>query len=101
MHAPPQLMSGEAQDAEHVPEEQTVPAPQVLPSLFPTPTLVQLPVAPQYVGSVLGLMQMLPHLTWLLGQETTQLPPTQTWPPPQVAPALLPGVPSQRPAAPQ
>jgi hypothetical protein len=35
-------------------------------------------------------MQMLPHLTWLLGQETMQLPATHTWPPLQVPPALLP-----------
>src|SRR5436190_1787969 len=46
-------------------------------------------------------MQREPHLTWLLGQETTQLPATQRSRVVQLAPTPLPGVPSQRPAAPQ
>jgi hypothetical protein len=96
-------MSGDAQEAPHVPAEQIVPAPQVLPAVPGAGlTVSQSPEAPQYVGSVVGLMQMLPHFTWLLGHETMQLPPTQTWPPPQVAPELLPGVPlTQVPVAPQ
>jgi hypothetical protein len=72
-------MSGDAQEAPQVPEEQTLPAAQVLPAVPGAGLMVsQSPEAPQYVGSVLGSMQMLLHFTWLLGHETMQLPPTQT-----------------------
>jgi hypothetical protein len=103
MQVPLQLMSGEAQDAPHVPEEQTVPAPQVLPGIPGAGLMAsQSPDAPQYVGSVSGSMQRPPHFTWLLGQETMQLPPIQTCPPLQTAPELLPAVPvTQVPVAPQ
>jgi len=67
---------------------------QVAPASAP----MQVPVAPQYTGSVLGSTQRPPQSTWPAGQLVAQAPPAQTWPDMQVAPA---SEPVQVPVAPQ
>jgi hypothetical protein len=67
-----------------VPEEQTAPAPTVLaqlaPLLLPTPTLVQLPDAPQKLASLAGFTQLPPQLTCPDGHDTAHALLTQTCP---------------------
>ena len=91
MQAPLQFTSVPGHETEHVPELQTWPLAQVVPALPPvTPHPV---VAPQWVGSVLGVTQAPLQFTSVPGQETEHVPELQTWPLTHVLPALPPVTP--------
>jgi hypothetical protein len=78
MQLPPQRTSPFKQVVEHTPRLHAVPDAHCLPRLLPAPIAVQLPLAPQYALSVLGLMQLLPQRTSPLRHVVEHAPLTQT-----------------------
>jgi hypothetical protein len=58
---PPQFCSPDWQVKAQTPELQIKPAEQAEPELFPTPTLVQSPAAPQWVRLAPGSVQIPPQ----------------------------------------
>jgi hypothetical protein len=65
-------------EVRQLPAEQMRPAAQVAPELLPTPTLVQLPAAPQCWRLVRGSAQVPAQSTRSLWHETWQEPLLQT-----------------------
>jgi hypothetical protein len=98
MQIPPQLISVPGHDTWHEPLAQTVPAPQMAPTV--PPPLPQSPEAPQLERLVDGSTQVPPQLIWLPGHDTWQEPLLHTFPFVQAAPALPPPLPHS-PVAPQ
>jgi hypothetical protein len=60
MHVPPQLICVPGHDTWHVPLLQTLPLVQAVPAV--PPAALQVPLAPQLEGLVLGSMQTPPQL---------------------------------------
>ena len=81
VQVPPQLVCpvGQAQ----LPPWQVWPPVQATPGLLPD-VAVQLPRAPQWVGSVRPFTQLLPHVASLLGHASTHTEALHTWPVEQV-----------------
>jgi hypothetical protein len=92
---PPQSTSPFKHVVEHAPPLQAVPDAHFVPVPLPAPVAVQLPLAPQYALSVLGLMQLLPQSTSPLRHVVEHAPLRQTCPGPHAVP------PAQLAAAPQ
>jgi hypothetical protein len=94
MQFPPQSTSPAKHVVEHIPPLQAVPGVHGLPA----PAPMQLPLAPQYALSVLGLMQLLAHRTSPLKHMVEHIPPLHAVPGTHAFPAA---VPVQLPLAPQ
>jgi hypothetical protein len=103
MQRPPHFTWLMGQDTTQLPAAQTCPPLQVVPALLPGVPFTQVPVAPQWVGSLLGSTHAPPQLMSGDAHEAPHVPEEQTVPAPQVLPAV-PGaglIVSQSPEAPQ
>ena len=88
------MPAGQVPEDTHTPVVQVWPEPQAVPAEAP----LQVPLAPQWAGLMRGSMHWPPQLTRPAWQETWHVPPLQTCPEPQTAPA---DAPLQVPVAPQ
>jgi hypothetical protein len=101
MQTPLQLISPVGHETEHMPALHTWPVAHAVPEV-PASAAPQPAVAPQWVGSVSGLMQMPLQLISPVGHERAHMPPLQTWPFTHCVPRLLPASSTPQPGvAPQ